>query len=92
MVQGLGLGFGDVVATAENLPAGLGGGESPEVDIQKAAARCCGRITDLLCCMCCIRACSKMNDQCMIVMVQIATALSILGCMACCSEVCCSEE
>ncbi|CAA7394968.1 unnamed protein product [Spirodela intermedia] len=86
-VGGLALGFGDVAATAENLPPGFGG-ESPEIDIQATAARCCGSLADFFCCMCCIRACSRMNDQCAIVMAQVVTALSVLGCIGCCSEMC----
>ncbi|XP_078430964.1 inter-alpha-trypsin inhibitor heavy chain-like protein [Wolffia australiana] len=88
VVGGLRLGFGDVASTKENLPAGLVGGEPPEMTVQKAAARCCSGVADLCCCMCCIKACSKMNDQFAIIMAQVVTALSVLGCMACCSEIC----
>jgi hypothetical protein len=39
--------------------------------------------------MCFINTCSKMNDQCAIVLVQVCAALSFLGCFECCSQLCC---
>ncbi|KAM0922262.1 hypothetical protein ACQ4PT_006221 [Festuca glaucescens] len=89
-LHGLKLGFGDKAATRENLLAGFGNEKPPEtLKIFKKAGGCCSRVADCLCCMCCIKACNRMNDQCAIVMAQICTALSCLGCYECCAEVCC---
>ncbi|KAJ1296761.1 hypothetical protein BS78_01G327000 [Paspalum vaginatum] len=89
-LRGLTLGFGDVAATRENLTSGFGDIKTPEkfVIFEKAAG-CCSRMADCCCCMCFIKMCSKMNDQCAIVMVQACTALACLGCFECCSELCC---
>ncbi|XP_062189930.1 uncharacterized protein LOC133892959 [Phragmites australis] len=89
-LHGLKLGFGDKVATKENLITGFEDLKPPEkLQIFTKAAGCCSRLADTLCCMCCIKACNRMNDQCAILMVQICAALSCLGCYECCTEVCC---
>jgi len=87
---GLAVGFGDVAATTENLTTGFGDMKAAEkfVMLEKAAG-CCSRMADCCCCMCFIKACSKMNDQCAIVMAQACAALACLGCFECCSELCC---
>ncbi|KAL5197434.1 hypothetical protein ABZP36_000946 [Zizania latifolia] len=90
-LHGLKLGFGDRAATRENLITGFGDVKPPETfEILTKAAGCCSRVADCLCCMCCIKGCSKMNDQCAIVLAQLCAALSFLGCYECCSELCCS--
>ncbi|KAG8099382.1 hypothetical protein GUJ93_ZPchr0013g35406 [Zizania palustris] len=90
-LHGLKLGFGDRAATRENLITGFGDVKPQETfEILNKAAGCCSRLADCLCCMCCIKACSKMNDQCAIVLAQVCAALSCLGCYECCSELCCS--
>ncbi|XP_039832733.1 uncharacterized protein LOC120693379 isoform X2 [Panicum virgatum] len=89
-LRGLTLGFGDVTATRENLTTGFGEIKSPEkFEIFEKAVGCCSRVADCFCCMCFIKACSKMNDQCAIVMMQACAALACLGCFECCSELCC---
>ncbi|KAI8544709.1 hypothetical protein RHMOL_Rhmol08G0316800 [Rhododendron molle] len=88
----LGIGFGNLVATAENRPAcreEVNLHATSEV-IAKAAARCCSRVVDRFCCMCCIQACSWMNDQCTIALAQLCTALACFECLNCCCEVCVS--
>ncbi|NP_001347211.1 uncharacterized protein LOC100273621 [Zea mays] len=87
---GLAVGFGDVAATTENLTTGFGDMKAAEkfVMLEKAAG-CCSRMADCCCCMCFIKACSKMNDQCAIVMAQACAAIACLGCFECCSELCC---
>lgn len=89
-LHGLKLGFGNKDATRENLVTGFGDEKPPEkfVMLQKATG-CCSRVADCLCCMCCIKACNRMNDQCAILMAQICAALACLGCYECCAEVCC---
>uniref|UniRef100_A0A0E0EEA5 VWFA domain-containing protein n=1 Tax=Oryza meridionalis TaxID=40149 RepID=A0A0E0EEA5_9ORYZ len=92
-LQGLKLGFGDRAATRENLVTGFGDVRPPETfEILNKAAGCCSRLADCLCCMCCIKACNKMNDQCAIVMTQICAALACLGCYECCAELCSGSD
>ncbi|XP_037484185.1 uncharacterized protein LOC119362996 isoform X3 [Triticum dicoccoides] len=89
-LHGLKLGFGDKAATRENLLTCFGDEKPLEtLKIFKKAGGCCSRVADCLCCMCCIKACNKMNDQCAILMAQVCAALSCLGCYECCAEVCC---
>ncbi|TVU46604.1 hypothetical protein EJB05_06149, partial [Eragrostis curvula] len=89
-LHSLTLGFGDIVATRENLTTGFGDIKPQEkFEIFEKAAGCCGRLADCICCMCFIKACSKINDQCAVVMVQACAALACLGCFECCSELCC---
>ncbi|XP_058227317.1 uncharacterized protein LOC131335816 [Rhododendron vialii] len=86
----LGIGFGNLVATAENRPPcreEVNLHATSEV-IAKAAVRCCSRVVDRCCCMCCIQACSWMNDKCAIALAQLCTALACLECLNCCCEVC----
>nr|CAB3458603.1 unnamed protein product [Digitaria exilis] len=89
-LHGLKLGFGDKDATRANLTTAFGDAKPPEknVILQKASG-CCSQLADCLCCMCCIKACNRMNDQCAILMTQICAALACLGCYECCAEVCC---
>ncbi|CAN6226081.1 unnamed protein product [Urochloa humidicola] len=89
-LHGLKLGFGDKDATRKNLTTGFGDERQPERSvIMRKASGCCSQLADCLCCMCCIKACNRMNDQCAIVLAQICAALSCLGCYECCAEVCC---
>ncbi|PAN14798.1 hypothetical protein PAHAL_2G445300 [Panicum hallii] len=89
-LYGLKLGFGDKDATRENLITGFGDVRPAEKSvIRRKASGCCSRLADCFCCMCCIKACNRMNDQCAIVMAQVCAALSCLGCYECCAEVCC---
>jgi hypothetical protein len=89
-LHGLKLGFGDKEATRDNLITGYGDVRPPEKSvIMQKASGCCSRLADCFCCMCCIKACNRMNDQCAIVMAQVCAALSCLGCYECCAEVCC---
>uniref|UniRef100_A0A0A9CTZ4 Uncharacterized protein n=1 Tax=Arundo donax TaxID=35708 RepID=A0A0A9CTZ4_ARUDO len=89
-LHGLRLGFGDKVATRENLITGFEDVKQPEkLQILTKAAGCCSSVADCLCCMCCIKACNRMNDQCAILMTQVCAALACLGCYECCAEVCC---
>jgi len=89
-IYGLKLGFGNKDATRENLITGFGDMNPAEksVMLQKGSG-CCSRVADCLCCMCCIKACNRMNDQCAVLMAQICAALACLGCYECCAEVCC---
>uniref|UniRef100_A0A453B3Q2 Uncharacterized protein n=1 Tax=Aegilops tauschii subsp. strangulata TaxID=200361 RepID=A0A453B3Q2_AEGTS len=89
-LHGLKLGFGDKAATRENLLTAFGDEKPLEMlKIFKKAGGCCSRVADCLCCMCCIKACNRMNDQCAILLAQVCAALSCLGCYECCAEVCC---
>ncbi|GAB2291601.1 hypothetical protein Dimus_025857 [Dionaea muscipula] len=91
LLLNLGLGFGNVKATAENLPPGSEEVKAPEAAeiIIQAASNLCGKLCGYCCCMCCIRVCSKLNDQCVIVLTQACTAFACFGCVECCLNVCC---
>ncbi|KAK4355745.1 hypothetical protein RND71_024716 [Anisodus tanguticus] len=86
LLQNLGVGFGDCSATVENIPPGISETKPETAEIlAKAASNCCGK----MCGICCIQTCSKMNDQCAIVLTQFLGAMACLGCLSCC-EICCS--
>ncbi|KAL2933117.1 hypothetical protein RDABS01_016236 [Bienertia sinuspersici] len=59
LLQNLGIGFGDMKKTIENLPPGVivKAPDTTEL-IVKAATGCCGRLADRFCCMCFIQALS----------------------------------
>lgn len=85
LLQPLGVGFGDISATIDNLPPGCRIKPPEKSDIMaKAASHCCEKACDIICCMWCIRACSGLNDQCAIAMAQLCGALACLGCYVCC--------
>ncbi|KAJ4958791.1 hypothetical protein NE237_025902 [Protea cynaroides] len=92
LLPSLGVGFGNLNATVENIrPGSVEGYSSESADIMiKAASNCCGRLADCCCCMCCIKVCSRMNDQCFVVLTQFCTSLACFGCFSCCSDICCS--
>ena len=90
----LGIGFGNLAATAENTPPG--GDEtilndSAEMFV-KAATHCCGSCLNHCCCMCCIQVCTKMNNQCATVFSQLCIGLGCYSCLNCCSEICCTGD
>ncbi|RVW44092.1 hypothetical protein CK203_074936 [Vitis vinifera] len=76
LLQSLGVGFGNVNATAENYPPGSEEVKLPEAAeiFVKAASNCCAKMCGYCCCMCCIRMCTRMNDQCAIVLTQLCSA------------------
>ncbi|XP_020587366.1 uncharacterized protein LOC110029423 [Phalaenopsis equestris] len=79
-------GFGNPLATAENLPPGCRKSKQTQtLEVIEKAVGCCSGIFDCSCCVCCIKMCAKMNDQCAIALTQLCTALS---CLACCSLCC----
>ncbi|XP_059633265.1 uncharacterized protein LOC132276034 isoform X2 [Cornus florida] len=85
------VGFGNLKATAENIPPGFEEPKSPDRGeiLAMAASNCCGKLCGHCCCMCCVNTCSRMNDQCAIVLTQLLGALACLGCLVCC-DTCCS--
>ncbi|XP_074280794.1 uncharacterized protein LOC141605796 isoform X2 [Silene latifolia] len=92
VLKKIGIGFGNVKATTENISPGFNEPKPPEAAeiIVKAASDCCTRMCGYCCCMCCIQICSKMSNQCAIVLTQACTALACFGCLECCSAICCS--
>ncbi|XP_048234434.1 inter-alpha-trypsin inhibitor heavy chain H6 isoform X2 [Ricinus communis] len=90
MLGNLGVGFGNLKATAANIPPGTDAIKSPDATekIVKAASGCCSRLLDRFCCMCFIQTCSSMNDQCAIVLSQLCAALACFECVNCCFEIC----
>ncbi|XVE70727.1 hypothetical protein DITRI_Ditri10aG0094000 [Diplodiscus trichospermus] len=94
LLQSLSVGFGDLIATAQNIRPGSEEPKLPEVAeiMFKATSDCCGQMCNKCCCMCCIQCCSKMNDRCAIVFTQLCTALACFGCLECCSQLCCPGQ
>lgn len=86
----LGLGFGNLTATAKNIPPGAEEAKpsDPADLLLKAASNCCSRLLDRCCCMCFIQTCSYMNGQCAIVFSQLCAALACFECLNCCYELC----
>lgn len=85
----LGIGFGDLKKTAENLPPGVTTKEPHTTElILKTASGCCSQLLDRICCMCFIQACSKLSDQCVITLSQLCAALSCFECLNCCYDLC----
>ncbi|KAL0308412.1 UNVERIFIED_CONTAM: Inter-alpha-trypsin inhibitor heavy chain H3 [Sesamum radiatum] len=90
MLPNMGVGFGNLTATTENIPPGSGYTRPPDAAevFAKAASDCCARLCGRCCCMCCIQTCSRMNDQCAILITQLCGALACLGCYTCCGLCC----
>ncbi|XP_030943482.1 uncharacterized protein LOC115968278 isoform X2 [Quercus lobata] len=86
------VGFGNLIATADNIPPGSEESKLPEAAeiFIKATSNCCASLCSHCCCMCGIQFCSQMNNQCAIVFTQLCTALACIGCFECCATVCCS--
>ncbi|KGN66313.1 inter-alpha-trypsin inhibitor heavy chain H4 [Cucumis sativus] len=88
-----GVGFGNLEATSDNTPLGNGERKPEAAEIfAKAASNCCGKLCSFCCCPCCIEACSRMNNQCAILLTQLCTALTCFGCFDCCLEMCCDNR
>ncbi|MFS7888734.1 hypothetical protein Hanom_Chr00s000001g01598571 [Helianthus anomalus] len=77
----LGLGFGNMVATFENIPPRFVRAPSQTDKIVSATSNCCADVFSKCCCMCCIQACSRINNQCSVVLTQ---TCGFLTCSACC--------
>ncbi|PIM99908.1 hypothetical protein CDL12_27592 [Handroanthus impetiginosus] len=93
MLHKTGLGFGNLSATAENIPPGSGGSKPPEAAeiLVKATSNCCGRLCNHCCCVCCIQTFSRINDQFATLLTQLCGAAACLGCYTCCGS-CCGED
>lgn len=85
----LGIGFGNLKATAENTPPGYEA-KIEMAEIFKAASNCFDTVCGYCCCMCCIQCFSKMNNQCLTALNQLCIGLGCLACLNCCSHICCS--
>ncbi|XP_061342895.1 uncharacterized protein LOC133289048 isoform X2 [Gastrolobium bilobum] len=87
---GMSLGFGDLKATAENIPPAIKEAKPSEGLLEKAASNCCG-LADTCCGMCLLQTCSCVNDQCTIVCTQLCAALACFELIKCCFELCDSD-
>ncbi|KAK7275571.1 hypothetical protein RIF29_16690 [Crotalaria pallida] len=85
---GMSLGFGDIKATAQNIPPAIKEAKPTEGLLEKAASNCCGRLADTLCGMCLLKTCACLNDQCTIVCTQLCAALACFELIKCCIELC----
>ncbi|CAN4087016.1 unnamed protein product [Withania somnifera] len=89
-LRALGVGFGNLKATADNLPVEAAEPKSHETSemIFAAATSLCGKLCDCCCCMCFIQFCSRVNDRCAVTLARICTALACFECFNLCCEVC----
>ncbi|GMI97852.1 hypothetical protein like AT1G19110 [Hibiscus trionum] len=87
------VGFGNLIATAENIRPGSEEEIPAEVAeiLNNASSNCCARLCASCCGICCVQFCSKMSNQCGIVLSQVLAAVACIGCSQCCS-LCFSEE
>ncbi|KAK7281314.1 hypothetical protein RIF29_09182 [Crotalaria pallida] len=94
LLPNLGIGFGNLTATAENTPPGREETREPDGAemFVKAASNCCGTLCHYCCCMCCLKFCTRINNQCATAFTQLCVGLGCLGCLSCCSDICCSES
>lgn len=92
VLQQLGVGFGNMIATIENTPPDYEPKLPDQAEMMvRAAGNCCVNVFGKCCCVCCISACSKVNDQFAIAVTQLCTGLGLLGCFVCC-EMCCGSN
>ncbi|KAJ0586343.1 putative von Willebrand factor, type A, von Willebrand factor A-like domain superfamily [Helianthus annuus] len=90
----LNVGFGNLIATIENLPPGIQELKLSEPGtMMKAASSCWTMFVDRFCCRCFIQTCAHMNDQCAVVLTQLCAALACFQCLSCCCDMCdsCAE-
>ncbi|KZV58791.1 hypothetical protein F511_18628 [Dorcoceras hygrometricum] len=94
LLRSLGIGFGDLEATAENQPPESAEPKLYETQekIFKAASDCCGRVLDCCCCMCFIQSCNRLKDQCAVALTQLCTVLACFGCIDVCFDLCLGPE
>ncbi|XP_048130555.1 uncharacterized protein LOC115734192 isoform X2 [Rhodamnia argentea] len=89
LLGSLGKGFGNLTATAKNIPPGAEEKQSDTANVLvKAASNCCSKLLDRICCMCFIRTCSYVNDRCVVALTQLCTGLACFGCIDCCFDLC----
>ncbi|XP_039126198.1 inter-alpha-trypsin inhibitor heavy chain H3 isoform X2 [Dioscorea cayenensis subsp. rotundata] len=86
--RGTRIGFGDLLATAENYSVMFGNPKSPEASSVYMVTDCCSDLCDCACCRCCINFCSKLNDQFVVLMAQLCAGIACLACFQCCSLCC----
>ncbi|KAL4560141.1 hypothetical protein LXL04_032290 [Taraxacum kok-saghyz] len=90
----LNFGFGNLIATIENLPPGIEELKLSEPGkAMQAASSCWNIFLDRFCCICVIQACGHVNDQCFIACTELCAALACFQCLSCCCDMCdsCSE-
>ncbi|MCD9644018.1 hypothetical protein HAX54_031976 [Datura stramonium] len=89
-LRALGVGFGNLKATSDNLPMEAAEPKLHETSemVFAAASSLCGKLCDCCCCMCFIQFCSRVNDRCAVTLAQLCTALACFECFSFCCEVC----
>ncbi|KAI3514473.1 hypothetical protein L1887_12901 [Cichorium endivia] len=81
----LGLDFGNVIATIENTPPGFLPKLLTQTEMLAAVAgNCCADVFGKCCCMCGLQSCSRVSNQCSVVLTQICGFLTCFGCFGCC--------
>ncbi|XP_059303020.1 uncharacterized protein LOC132055300 [Lycium ferocissimum] len=89
-LRALGVGFGNLKATVDNLPVEAAEPKLHETSemVFAAASSLCGKLCDCCCCMCFIQFCSRVNDRCAVTLGQLCAALACFECINFCFEVC----
>ncbi|CAI9760533.1 unnamed protein product [Fraxinus pennsylvanica] len=84
------IGFGNLEATAKNLPPEKAEPKIFETStmLYRAASKVGRRLADRCCCMCFLQFCNRLNDQCAIALTQLCTALACFECLNVCCDVC----
>ncbi|KAI3775145.1 hypothetical protein L1987_49714 [Smallanthus sonchifolius] len=85
------VGFGNLKATAENLPPGIEDVKLNEAVkmVMKATSTCYGFMASWGCWRCLMQAWSQVkNDQCALAIAQLCTALACLEFLDCCCDLC----
>ncbi|KAL1363967.1 hypothetical protein HN51_012127 [Arachis hypogaea] len=93
LLPNMGIGFGDLTRTMENVQPGC---EEPRLPDQAellvlAASHCCGRLCNHCCCMCCIQCCGKINHQFANTITQLCVGIGCYSCFSCCVDLCCAD-
>ncbi|VFQ65510.1 unnamed protein product [Cuscuta campestris] len=85
-----GIGFGNLKATAGNLPPGAAAAKRRHQSEAAAfAAKCCSKAVDRCCCgMCLLQICSKLSDRCAVAFTQLCAGLACFECLSVCCDLC----
>lgn len=89
----LGIGFGNLAATAENIQPGRHepkGPDAAEIFVKRATNCCSSCCNNSCCCMACIHTCTRINSECANAITQLCVGLGCFSCLECCADICCS--
>ncbi|XP_051113803.1 uncharacterized protein LOC127239611 isoform X2 [Andrographis paniculata] len=87
VLRNIGIGFGNLRATAENLYSGTGY-QYAALEDENGGSSCCRNLCRYCCGMGCIQILSKINDQLAVALTQLCCGFTCWGCFECCSDAC----